>query len=660
MNTRARPMNTRAAPVAVVILLALALGAGLRLGWSAPIAADPADPADAPPDSLAAAELQWRFPVVVHDDPSGANQTDPALVADPVGGLYAAWVDHRLGDAAGAIYFARLAPGASQWEQNRRVVGGDAATNRADPALAVDSFGNVHLVWAETRSGDPDIYHSVLPVGTRLWSTPVRVNDDAGAAVQWAPALAADPYGNVHAIWADYRSGSADIYHTRRLAGGAWSANSRVNNPADGDQRAPALTATKTGDLVAVWEDTRAGRADIYASRLPPGGDVWWPNGRLSQAEDHGLSRGPSVGSDSTGQVHALWVDEGAGGAGGLRAATLLDPGRFWENDRVVYQPSRGSLLRAAIAGGPGGRVLAVWSETRPDETRLYSGLLAPDSRLVATRVDVSPIIGDSDDPVLAIDPAARAHLLWQADDPAGRRDILYSQTDLGAPAYPPVTASGWLQYRVRQFNCGTDGFVTILCDGAPDRLIFPREVDLAPFLGSFVTLSGYAVADTACAHMVATSVHFKTSPCPRQASSVTAVLTDRGLPVEGARVRLADMEVSTGPSGRFFFDGLAPGAMYTVTATLPCALTVRIGPLRASGGLNMLPAGAFARGDVNADCVIDVFDLAAAAGQYQAPGPFFPACSDVDGDGTVGMADLSIIAANYDAACPAPWQGVR
>ncbi len=658
-------MSKPAVPAAALSTLVLGLGLGLSLGWRAAgeraIGAHDGPPAPVDGAVAVAADVvpQWSFPATVGDDPSGAEQTDPALAADPLGGLHAAWVDHRLGDTAGAIYYAYRAPGAGGWGQSRRAIGA-AAASRAEPALVVDAFGNVHLVWTEIRSGDPDIYHSVLAVGTALWATPVRVNDDQGQAVQWAPALAADPYGNVHAVWVDYRSGAADIYHARRLPDGAWSASGRVNNPADGDQRAPALVATKTGDLVAVWEDTRTGSAEIFASRLPPGGMVWWPNGRLSQSANHGLARSPRVSSDSTGQVHALWVDEGEGGGGGLRAATLVDPGSFWQPDRLVYRAARGSLLRTAIAGGPGGRVLAVWGETRPDETRLYSGLLGPDGSLSPTRVDASPLVGGSDDPVLVIDALSRAHLVWRADDRDGQLDVLYSQAELGAPAYPPATASGWLQYRARQFNCGTDGYVTILCDGEPDRLIFPRGVDLAPFLGAFVTVTGYTVADSACTHMVATAVNFQTPPCPRQASSVTAVLTDRGRPVEGARVRLADMEVSTGPSGRFFFDGLVPGATYTVTATLPCALTVQIGPLRAAGGLNMLPTGAFTRGDVNGDCVIDVFDLAAVAGQYQAPGPFFPACSDVDGDGTIGMTDLSIIAASYDMACPAPWQGGR
>lgn len=640
----------RALRLASAFGLAAALGAGLgmipetrpRLGQAAP----------------AAGAVQWRFPITVNDDLAGARQSTPALVADPGGALHAAWVDERLDGAGDAVYYARLPAGAGRWEANRRVRGGDDTARRADPALTVDSFGGVHLVWTETRDGDPDIYHSLLEVGSQLWSASVRVNDDRGHAVQWSPAIAPDLYGSVHVVWADQRSGGSDIYHARRLPDGSWSASTRVNNPIEGDQRTPALTATKSGDLFAVWEDTRMGKSDIFASRLPPGGDVWWPNGMLDRAGGRGLQRSPAIGSDSSGQVHALWVDEGAGGGGGLRAATLIDPNRFWEPDRAIYQPTLGSMLSVAVAGGPGGRVLAVWGETRPDENRLYSGIIAPETPFTPARVDASPVVGRSEAPKAAIDAGSRAHVLWHGDDRAGQFDILHAQADLGAPAYPPATASGWLQYRARQVNCGTDGFVTIPCDGAPGRLVVAPGVDLVPFLGSYVTLSGYLVEDSACSTMVATGVNFKASPCPRQTGAVTGVLTDRGQPVEGAQVQLGDMSVATGPSGRYFFDGLTPGARYTLTATLPCALPAQVGPLRVAGGINIVPAGAFTRGEVIDDCTIDLFDLVAAAAQYHASPPYFPSCSDVDGDGMVGIADLAIIGANYDATCPALWQG--
>jgi len=599
-------------------------------------------------------ELRWGFPAAINDDASGSGQSDPALAVDAAGAVHAVWADGRLGGAGGAIYYARLAPGATRWAANMRVAGGDDGVERGDPALAIDALGSAHVVWVEGRGGDPDLMHSALVVGSRAWSSPLPVSDRRTGVAELSPVVAADPFANVHVLWADDRAGDLDVYHARRFPGGGWSASQRVNNPPSGDQRAPAVVATKSGDLFAAWEDTRHGRADVFASRLPPGGDVWWPNGQLSRGEGGGMQRGPSLASDSTGRVMAVWVDESAGA---LRATTLPDPGGAWAADRVVFRPPRGAPLAVSAAGGPGGQTIVVWSESRPGDARVYGGRLPAEGEIVPSRVDVNPLFNQAGPPVAAVDAQARAHAVWQSRDRQGQIDIVHGQVALDPPRYPATSSSGWLHYRPRQFNCATDGFATVQCDGTPDQFIVSRGVDLVPFLGSYVTVAGQIVVDAACPYILATGVTFRLPPCPRASSAVTGILTDGGQPVEWASVHVGDTDVPTGPSGRFFVDGLAPGATYTVTATLECALTVSTGPLRAAGGLNVLPTGAFTRGDVNEDCAIDIVDLVRVAAQFKSTGPFFPPCSDVDGDGAIGIYDLATIAANYGRTCPAPWQ---
>jgi hypothetical protein len=63
-------------------------------------------------------------------------------------------------------------------------------------------------------------------------------------------------------------------------------------------------------------------------------------------------------------------------------------------------------------------------------------------------------------------------------------------------------------------------------------------------------------------------------------------------------------------------------------------------------------------RGEVVPDCVIDVRDLVRVTAQYKTDPPFHPACSDQDGDGLVGLADVVLVAASYGRTCPTPWEG--
>ncbi|RIL11273.1 hypothetical protein DCC79_05425 [bacterium] len=619
----------------------------------------PAGPqrADAGASGVVPAQVaaRWSFPAVIHDDPSGAFQGAPALAVDGAGGMWAVWVDDRLGTPGAAFFTARRPAGAAAWQPDARVMLRDGRGRRADPAIVVDADGGVHVVWAETHGADADIYHSRLEVGSKVWTAAEAVGDDPGGAQQASPRLAADPYGNIHMVWVDDRHGTLDILHSRRLPDGTWSPPSRVNNPADGDQRDPALAATKHGDLIAVWQDVRAGRGDIYASRLPPGGLVWWPNGRLNASTDRQLQRAPAVAADSRGRAHALWIDDAEQV---LRIATLPDPNGFWDRDRVLYAARRGTLLSATVAGGPGGQVVAAWAETRPDGSRIYAGVVPPDGEPVAAaRVDASPLVSRSRAPAAVIDTGARAHVVWEAETAAGGADVLASTRALDVPPYPAAAVEGWLEYVPRGPSCAADGFVTRLCDGLPGPFIAARGVDLVPYLGSYVHVSGVRVDDTACAAVVPTEVAFKAAPCPRDTAAITGLLTDGGVPVEGAVVSAGDAVATSGSSGRYFLQGLTPGKRYVVTATLPCALPAAYGPFRALRGLNALPTGAFTRGEVIDDCAIDVFDLVRTAIQVKADGPFLPACSDVDQDGAVGIRDLAIIAANYGSTCPAPWR---
>ena len=630
---------------ALALLCALAALSGVAAARAAALQAVPAP-------------LAWSFPVALNDDGRGATQTQAAIAADGIGGLYAVWIDDRDG-ADAAVYSARRAPGAATWGPNARVAGGEAGIWRSRPAVAVDSRGQVHVVWSETRGRDVDILHSRQPAGASVWSRPERVTDDRPNAVQWSPRLVADGRGQVHAVWVDYRAGSADIYYSRRVGDEPWSANVRVNTPPDGDQTQPALAVAPGGELFAAWQDTRDGRADIYASRLP-GGDVWWPNGRLSAGPERALRRDPAIAVESGGAIHAFWVTEGSPErevGDRLSAATLRAGELFWDADRVVYSPARGALETVSLAGGPGGQTLAVWAETRPEGARIYSGQLGAGDVLLRDRVDAAPQVTDGRRPAVALDSGGRAHAVWQARALDGGRHVFYTSAALAPPAYGPTESVGWLQYRSEDDACLGDGYVTVACDGAPGRFMRPSGVDLTPFLGSYVAVSGVLVEDADCPVILAQAVHLRTPPCPRDTGAVTGILTDDPAPIAGAEVRLGEMWVRTGPTGRYFFDGVAPGA-YALTATLRCALTASAGTVSVRArATTRVATGGFVRGEVISDCEVNLLDLVRVTAQLKARPPFHPPCADLDGDGTVSIYDLAIVGGSYLRTCPTPWQ---
>ncbi len=577
---------------------------------------------------------------------------------DSLGTLHAVWVDDRDGGTRGAIYYARRPARAEQWRPNSRVAGPGGADARLDPAVTVDAAGRVHVVWTEFHGGDPDIYHSLLPAGGQVWTAPRRINDDVGPAIQWHPSAAADLWGTAHFAWTDERAGSADIYSTRLTVDGWWAPNARINQAAPGIQGHARLTGTPGGDIHAVWEDTRHGRSAIFASRLPPGGDTWWPDAELSVSAGRALQRRPWVTADGSGAIQAVWVDEGPGDGGALRLATLRPGEPYWDMDRVIYQPTNGNLLSVSAAAGADGSVLAFWGETRPGTSRVYSALVAPDGQVQRERVDSSPSVTAGTDPVAVLDADGRATVLWRGL-PARQShgEIYVSTAQLAPPTYGSVRLEGWLQYRTGEETCTGEGYAVVACDGIPSHMILnPDQLNLPPLLGSYVALDGVLKDRDGCPRVEATHIRLTTTPCPRQTGAVTGMLRAGGAPVAGAAIEIAGETVATGPSGRFFFD-LLPVGGHPLTATLPCALDARAGPIAVRPGvLTDAGSGQLVLGDVIADCVIDLQDLVAVAGQYKSQPPFYPACTDLDADGTVSLYDLVAVAAGYGQSCPTQW----
>lgn len=599
---------------------------------------------------LAAQGERWSFPTALdaRADASAAEGV-PGVALDRGGALHAVWlVTTEMGFASEVAYARRTPKGA--WTLPTRAVAADGVV-RAAPAVAVSSQGDVHVAWVEHRGNATFIAHRVRGRASGAWSRVDYVDPVYAPIGQGEPRLAADLWGNVHVVWTDHRGGTADVYHSRLSVDGPWSPGMPLCNPTAGDQRAPALAVAPSGDLYAAWEDTRDGRSRIYASRLPPGGLVWWPNSALSLEDAGHPQRGPAIAVDGTGAVHVAWVDPERAA---LRAATLRPAEPFWDPDRRLYTATRGPLLDVALAGGPGSLIVVAWGEDRADGARIYAAPL--DDTLDPERVDVAPQFGDGRSPALAIGADAVAYGLWTSVPRAAPRTVVEGHRNFPPPDRSMSMATGAIAYVPLRLNCHRDGFVLRDCDDKTVRFLTGDALDLAPFLGAWVNVDGVVIDDDGCPRLVASGVHLATSPCPTTEAGVTGWVTANGAAVDGALVQIGGTRSLTGTSGRFYAAGLPPGT-YGITATARCALPatldgVSLGPRQ----LAQLPPASVSRGDVNGDCRIDVRDLVLVAANYRRPPAVERPCLDLDLDGVVGLSDLAVVAAHFGRGCPESW----
>ena len=245
------------------------------------------------------------------------------------------------------------------------------------PAIAVDSFGYLHVVWEDTTPGNNEIYYKQSTDGGASWSTNKRLTWTSGSSRE--PAIAAYGYGILHVIWQDLTTGDYEIYHKVSIAAGAaWSTSKRLTwTP--GYSRLPAIAVDSSGNLHMVYQDDTPGNPEIYYKQTTDNGATWSTGKMLSPRGIYPLwdeSRCPAIAVDSFGYLHVVWEDNTPG------------------NNEIYYKQSTDTG--------------ATWSTNK---------------RLTWTA-------GDSESPAIAVDSSDNLHLVWHDFTPGNPDDLLQDELE--------------------------------------------------------------------------------------------------------------------------------------------------------------------------------------------------------------------------------------
>jgi hypothetical protein len=114
-----------------------------------------------------------------------------------------------------------------------------------------------------------EIFNSCSTDGGITWSN-TRLTYDPNASIYPNVAVSAS---NVHVVWADTRDGNGEIYYKRSFdSGNTWSSDLRLTYDTSGSGF--PFIAVSGPMLHVVWEDTRDGNYEIYYKRNPTGNGV--------------------------------------------------------------------------------------------------------------------------------------------------------------------------------------------------------------------------------------------------------------------------------------------------------------------------------------------------------------------------------------------------
>jgi subtilisin family serine protease len=211
------------------------------------------------------------------------------------------------------IYVRQLDTITGDWSQQLGISGSVIVylSSRYDGAVADD--GRVHVVFMGiVGSWDGELFYTSQNPVSGVWDSPVQITDGAEIYDPSIPddgtenAIAVAPNGDVHVVWADYRSGHIELYH-RYHNGTSWSDESLIGTPAD-DIR-------EFGDMFPVFDlvfdNAGAGylfwvqhNHDLYMMKLASG--VW----SVPELVTSGVSYGFTVSVNSQNKIDMAYKSE--------------------------------------------------------------------------------------------------------------------------------------------------------------------------------------------------------------------------------------------------------------------------------------------------------------------------------------------------------------
>ncbi|MHC1777166.1 MAG: exo-alpha-sialidase [Lentimicrobium sp.] len=304
---------------------------------------------------------QWEEDVRLTDDPLNSETAmSPGVHAVASSGdtVHVVWADDRDGNYE--VYYKRSADGGLSWGDDIRLT--DSPDYSYVPSIAV-SGSVVHVVWSDKRDLDWEIYYKRSTDGGNSWEEDTRIFNNPGNA--WHAAIALS--GNfVHLVWYEhYLMSTWEIMYARSSDNGtSWEEVLPLTTDPS-DSFLPSICAN--GPVLHVaWRDKRDDNSEIYYKRSMDNGLNWLPDTRLTY--DGGQSTYPSIGV-SESDVTIVWQDD-RNGYNDIYYIASTNGGTGWGAEiRLTDDSGVSSSPNLAVAGSG---LFLVWVDNRDFNEEIY------------------------------------------------------------------------------------------------------------------------------------------------------------------------------------------------------------------------------------------------------------------------------------------------
>ncbi len=194
------------------------------------------------------------------------------------------------------------------------------------------------------------------------------------------------------------------------------------------ERLSPSIARDKDGNLYCGWIDYGPGMPSPFVGRSADGGANWFPevniyDFELNPIHPDNIAKGILLGSDDSGRLHALWMDDRDGSEDHLYYSYSDTQGAVWHPASQVDQ-STSSLQTGEreydLDVAPDGKVVCVWTDRRHLVDPPLSGLdIYCDHRDSVTSFGVDAMVNsaaldiEQTNPGVSITDDGIIHVVW-------------------------------------------------------------------------------------------------------------------------------------------------------------------------------------------------------------------------------------------------------
>ncbi|MFC2155701.1 exo-alpha-sialidase [Acidobacteriota bacterium] len=328
---------------------------------------------------------------------------ESAIAVDSAGNINVVWEDcvSNIDD----IYYSRSSDTGATWSQPVNI--SSSSGYSANPEIAVDSTGNINVFWCDDTPGNYQIYFKRSTDNGAGWSQAVRVSSNPENS--YSPVAAIDDSGNINVTYFAGGGLERDVYFSRSSDDGAsWSQavnTSNSPNPAI----FPDLTLDNSGNISVVWQNIISGYQQILFSRSTDNGANWSQPKKISYL--WGDNYYPLITADNAGNISATWLNTQFKSLFFSRSA---DNGETWSQAKNISGNLSGTYYGYAVAIDSAQNVNLAWGIGPQNDIDISFIRSIDDGTSWSPLVNISNSQGESRWPTMAVDSAGNINVIWK------------------------------------------------------------------------------------------------------------------------------------------------------------------------------------------------------------------------------------------------------